>query len=148
MSTQLQLQQDLITAMKSGDKVAVSTIRMLKSALGYAKIQKGEELTEEDVIQLLGKEAKKRNETIVSAQQANRMDILEQETAELEIVSRYIPKQMDEAQVEAVMREVIAETGASGVKDTGKVMGAGMKKLRGKADGNLVSSVVQRLLAG
>ncbi len=148
MSTELKLQEDLIKAMKSGDKVVVSTIRLIKSAIGYAKIEKGAELTDEDVMQVIAREGKKRRESIESAKSADRSDIADSESAELEVITRYLPEQMDEAQVEAVVREVIAETGATSTKDQGRVMGAAMKKLRGKADGTLVSAITQRVLAG
>jgi uncharacterized protein YqeY len=148
MSTELKLQEDLIKAMKSGDKVVVSTIRLIKSAIGYAKIEKGTELTDEDVMQVIAREGKKRRESIESAKSADRSDIADSESAELEVITRYLPEQMDEAQVEAIVREVIAETGATSAKDQGRVMGAAMKKLRGKADGTLVSAITQRVLAG
>lgn len=148
MSKELTLQEDLVKAMKAGDKVVVSTIRLIKSALGYAKIEKNAELTEEEVILVISREGKKRRESIESASHANRADIVQSESAELEIIMRYLPQQMDETQVEAIVREVIDETGATSAKDQGRVMGVAMKKLRGKADGTLVSAIVQRLLAG
>lgn len=126
----------------------VSTIRLVKSALSYARIEKGSDLTEDEVLLVISKEAKKRKESIEMAQKANREDIAAKEKEELDILKRYLPEEMDEAQVEAIISDVISQTGATSIKDRGKVMGAVMPKVRGKADGKLVSAIVERLLNG
>lgn len=148
MSTESKLQEDLKQAMKSGDKVTLSTLRMLKSAMGYARIEKGSDLSEDDIIQVISREAKKRRESVDAANQAGREDIVQSESAELEVLSKYLPEQMSEAEIETVISEIISSIGASSIKDQGKVMSAAMKALRGKADGKLVSSITQRLLTG
>lgn len=134
--------------MKKKDALRVSTIRMLISSVGYASKEKQGELTDDDVLQVLAKEAKKRKESADAAKTANRTDVAEKELKELAIIEEYLPAQMTAEEVEAHVKTAIEETGASSPKDKGKVMGKLMKALKGKADGNLISQTVDRLLAG
>ena len=143
-----QLLEDMKLAMKSKDVLRLSTIRLLRSSVSYARINKGEELTDDEVLEALSREAKRRREAIDAAVAGGRSDVADREQAELEIINAYLPKQLDEAEIEAIAREVAAEVGATDPKDRGKVMGPLMQRIRGKADGKLAGVVVEKLLRG
>jgi len=142
-----QISEDLKKAMKSHDAVAVNALRMVRSQLKDAQIAKGEPLEENEVIDVLLSAAKKRRESIEFFRQGGRDELVAQETAELDVISRYLPEQMCESEISQIVTAVIAELGASGPSDMGKVMGAAMKQLKGKADGKLVQSIVRDQLA-
>ncbi|OFX17205.1 MAG: hypothetical protein A2Z18_08885 [Armatimonadetes bacterium RBG_16_58_9] len=148
MSLSNTLHEDMKQALKSKDELALSTLRLLRSSVGYARIEKGEDLTDDEVVGVISREAKKRRETIEFAEQAGRLEVAEREKAEMEVLSRYLPAQLDEAAIEAIAREVVAEVGAVDIKDRGKVMGVLMKRIRGQADGKLAGSVVEKILRG
>lgn len=141
------IQEDLKEAVKSRDKARVSALRMLISALKNAELDEREALTEEQELAVLGSYARKCRESIGEFEKAGREDLLEASRTELEIVMAYLPKQLDESEIEAAAARIIEQTGASGPRDTGRVMGLMMKELRGKADGTVVKKVVSRLLA-
>ena len=143
-----QLDDDLKSAMKSRDALRLSVLRMLKSAARYAEIEKGETLSDDDVLQVVARECKRRRESIEQFEKGNRPDLVAQEKAELEILKRYLPEQLDETEVIGIAREVISELHAASKADKGKVMGALMQKVRGKADGRLVNRIVDELLEG
>jgi hypothetical protein len=134
--------------MKARDTVKVSTLRLARSEVRNTEIDKGSPLTEEEVIQVLSKEAKRRRESIDQFAAADRADLVAKESAELEILSAYLPEQLDEAAITGIAQEVILELHAASKADKGKVMSALMPKVRGKADGKLVGQVVDRLLSG
>jgi len=142
------LQQDMKLALKSKDELTLSTVRLLLSSVSYAQIEKGGQLTDDEVLQVLSREAKKRKESIEAAERAGRTDVAEREKAELQIINKYLPEQLSEAEVEALAREIAAEVGAVDIKDRGKVMGPLMQRIRGRADGKLASQVVERILRG
>ena len=142
------LQNDMKQALKSRDALRLSTIRLVISSVGYARIDKGRELTDDDVLEVLARAAKQRKETIEAAEQGGRMDVAERERAELEIINEYLPKQLTEDEVESLAREIAAEVGAAGIKDMGKVMGPLMQRTRGQVDGKLAGKVVERVLRG
>ncbi len=148
MSLTEKLLEDQKLAMKSRDELRLSTIRLLRSSVSYARINKGSELTDDEVLELLSREAKRRREAIDAAVSGERTDVAEKEMAELEIINAYLPQQLDEAQIEAIAKEIVDQTGANGPKDRGKVMGPLMQRIRGKADGKLAGQVVERLLQG
>lgn len=148
MSLDAKLQDDMKRALKSRDALRLSTIRLLRSSVSYARIDKGEELTDDEVMGILAKEAKKRRETIEAAERGNRPDIAEREQAELDIIKAYLPEQLDEAEIEAIAKEIAAEVGAVDVKDKGKVMGLLMQRIRGRADGKLAVAAVEKILRG
>jgi len=135
-------------ALKSKDELTLSTVRLLLSSVSYAQIEKGGQLTDDEVLQVLSREAKKRKESIEAAERAGRTDVAEREKAELQIINKYLPEQLSEAEVEALAREIAAEVGAVDIKDRGKVMGPLMQRIRGRADGKLASQVVERILRG
>ena len=141
------LNQDLKTAMKAGDDVGKRTLRSLKAAITRAqKDNDNQPLNDEQILKVLQKQAKQRRDSIEAYQQASREDLVAEESAELAVIERYLPQMMSEEEIRAVAQAVIAEVGATGPRDTGKVMGKLMPQLRGKADGRLVSQVVRGLL--
>ncbi len=149
MATELekQLLEDMKAAMKSGDKLRLETIRGLRAQLKNAEIDKGAPLTDDDVIQVLMRAAKKRKESIEQFKAVGREDRAAEEAQELKIIEGYLPKQMDEAEIAALVDKVIAEVGAASPRDMGKVMGKVMPQVKGRADGKLVQQIVRQKLA-
>lgn len=144
------LQEELISAMKSGDETKKSTIRMLISSINYYQIEKGGagyEASSEDILTVIEKEAKKRRDSITEYEKAGRQDLVDKETAELKILETYLPEKMSEEDVKKVIDETITETGATSNADMGKLMGALNGKLKGKADMGLVSKIVREKLS-
>lgn len=141
-----QLNQDMIAAMKQKDKETLSTVRMLKSALQTERINKGEDLSEEEELTLLAREKKQRMESYNEFKAAGRDDLVLKLEKELSIVDQYLPEQLSEEDVRTIVQETVAQTQASSMQDMGKVMGALMPKVKGKADGSLVSSIVKEEL--
>ncbi len=148
MSLSDRLQEDMKLALKSRDGSRLSTIRMLRSSVSYAQIDKGDELTDDEVVAVLAREAKKRRETIEAAEQGGRSEVAARERAELEVINGYLPEQLGEAEIEKIAKEIVAQVGASDIKDRGKVMGPLMERIRGRADGKLASQTVEKLLRG
>jgi uncharacterized protein YqeY len=146
MSQKDKLQQDMKTAMKARDELRTSTIRLAISAVRNTEIDKGHELNDQEVIEVLAKEAKMRREAVEGAEKAGRPDVAERENKELEILSEYLPKQLSEAEITEIVEQVVAETGATGMSDRGKVMSALMPRIKGRADGKLASQVVEQIL--
>ena len=147
MEIQNRLSEDLKTAMKAKEKIKVDTIRMVRAQLKDFQIAKGDELTEEDEISVLINAAKKRKEALELYEKSDRQDLIEQEKQELEIISAYLPAQLSKEEVEKVVLKVMEEVGASSPQDLGKVMGATMKDLKGKADGRMVQEIVREKLS-
>jgi uncharacterized protein YqeY len=145
-----QIQEDLKQAMLAKDEFKLSTLRMLKSALQYYEINKGGagySATDEDIMDVVEKEVKKRRESIVMYKSGGRNELAEKEEKELQILQAYLPEQMSEDEVKKLVDEAVNSTGASTMQDMGKVMGALMPKVKGKADGNLVSRLVREKLS-
>ena len=148
MNLELKIQADLITAMKAKDEVGLRGIRAIKSAILLQKTDgSGIALTEELAMKMLQKLVKTRKESIGIYEQNNRPELAKIEKEEVEVIERYLPKQMSEADVEAVVKNIISETGATGMKDMGKVIGAASKQLTGQVEGAVISGIVKRLLA-
>ena len=142
-----ELNQDMKTAMKAKDRENLTTIRMLKSALQLEQINKGEELTEDEELTVLSREKKQRVESLNEFKAAGREDLVEKLVKEFSIVDRYLPEQLSEDEVTQIVHDAIEQTGADSMKDMGKVMGAVLPKVKGKADGSLVSSIVKKELS-
>jgi uncharacterized protein YqeY len=148
MSIQDELTEDLKIAMKSGDTITKDTIRMIKAALQNATLAaNGEPLDDASVNQVLSKMAKEYRDSITTYRGANREDLVAKEEVELAVIMRYLPEQMSEDQVRIIVQTVVQEIGATGLGDKGKVMGALMPQVRGKADGSVVNTVVSEILA-
>ena len=141
------IQKSLIEAMKARDALRVSTLRMLNSELKNAKIDKKSELTEEEILKVVQKEAKKRKDSIESYEKAGRSELAESEKKELEILQEYLPEQMSDEDLVKIVDEAVKGTGASSMQDMGKVMSAVMPKVAGMADGGRVSSLVKQKLS-
>ncbi|MDP2642907.1 MAG: GatB/YqeY domain-containing protein [Candidatus Peregrinibacteria bacterium] len=147
MSLKEQLQQDLMTAMKAKDEASLSAIRLLKTAI--MKLETAGEpkvATDEEVIQLVGKEIKQRKDSIEQFEKGGRPELAEKEKAELKVLEKYLPPQLGEDDIKAIIKEAMASTGASSKADIGKLMGAIMPQTKGKADGGLVNRLVQEML--
>jgi uncharacterized protein YqeY len=139
--------EQMKAAMKSGDKLRLETIRSIRALiLEFEKSGVGRAMTEEDEQKLLISAAKKRKDSVEQYRAANREDLASKEEAELAIIQEFLPTQMDESEVEAAVKAIIEQVGAKTPQEVGKVMGAAMKELRGKADGTLVQVVAKRLL--
>ena len=146
MSLKVQLQEDMEAAMKSRDTVKRDAIRSLLSAVKYKEKDDQIELDDQGVIKVIQKLVKQRQETIEDAQRAGRAQLVESELADLAVLETYLPEMMSEEEISIKAKAVIAEIGADGPQDMGKVMGQLMPQLSGEADGRLVNSVVQDLL--
>lgn len=142
------LQAALKEAMINRNNQRRDVIRLVQSAFKQVEIDTRKELTAEEALDVLQKEAKKRRETIVDLEKAGRMDQIEQEQTELAILEEFLPRQLNEAELRTIVQEVIVETGATSSKDTGKVMGVVMQRVKGLADGKLVSQIVREQLSG
>jgi uncharacterized protein len=149
MSLGERISEDLKTAMKSGDKLRLETLRTLRAALLEKEIERrgGDKgMTAEDELGVLTASAKKRREAIEQFEKGGRQDLANQERNELVIIQEYLPKQLGRDEVESIVKAIIASTGAAGPADFSKVMPLAMKELKGKADGRLVQEVVKSLL--
>ncbi|MBN1997702.1 GatB/YqeY domain-containing protein [candidate division KSB1 bacterium] len=141
------LTQDMKVAMKSGDKARLSAIRLLRGQIKDAAINKQGELIEEEEIAVLTSAAKKRRESIEAFASAGRTDLVEKEQAELDLIKEYLPAQLSVEELEKVVNEAIQQTGASSLKDLGKVMPVVMAQVKGKADGRQVNEMVRQKLS-
>lgn len=137
------------TAMLARNEVDLRSLRAIKAAILVAKTSEGAngEISEADELKLLQKLAKQRKDSLDIFRQQNREDLASKEEEELAVIERYLPKQMDEAEIRTVLTGIIAQVGAAGPGDMGKVMGVATKQLAGKADGKVVSGLVKELLA-
>ena len=140
------LLEDLKLAMKSQDKIKLSVIRMVKAAIQMDEIAKKRELTEEEIISILAKQIKTRKESIQEFAKANRNDLVEQNEAEVAILNTYMPKMMEESEIEALIEEVFVKVNPTGVNDIGRVMKEIAPLVKGKADMSLVNSLIKKHL--
>ncbi len=148
MSLLNRIDEDLIKALKGGDKLKATVLRGLKSDFKYKQIEKGAELTDDDYIGVLSTAAKKHRDSIEQFAAGNRPDLVEKETAELAMISGYLPEQFPEEQLRELIISTIKETGADSPAKAGLVMKAVMPQVKGKADGKLVSRLVSEYLSG
>ncbi len=144
-----QISTDIATAMKARDKVTLEALRNIKKFFLEAKTAPGadNELTDDAALKILAKMAKQGKETAELYARQGRQDLADEELAQVEVINRYLPEQLSAQELEQEIKSVIADVGATGIKDMGKVMGAAAKRLAGKADGKAVSTVVKRLLS-
>ena len=144
------LQEDLKTAMRAKDQVRLRTIRSLRAALTEKEIElraQHQDLTEEEVLAVVQKQAKQRRDAIEQYQEAGRDDLVRKEEEELEVLEEYLPEQLGDEEIRKVLHELIKATGAASPRDLGKVMGVAMQRLRGKADGRRVNELARELLS-
>lgn len=149
MSLAAQIQTDLTTAMKAREKVRTTTLRSVLAGIKNLNAEAGRgggEVTDAEVIDIISREAKKRRESIETYTEHDRPELADAEQAELDILVAYLPEQLDEDQIRAVVTETVSDVGAQGPGDLGRVMGALMPKVKGKADGKLVNRIVREVL--
>jgi len=142
------LNEDMKAAMIAKNVDKLSTIRMLKSAIQYAEIQKGAgyTATDEDILEVIGREVKKRRESIELYEKGNRQELADKEKQELELLQTYLPEQLSEDEIRLIVKSTIESTGSTSMQDMGKLMGALMPQIKGKADGNLVNKIIRETL--
>ncbi len=140
---------ELKNAVKAKDQFKTSTLRMLLSDIKNLEIEnKGKELTDDEIIQSLGSAIKKRKESIEMYEKSQRKELADKEKEEVELIKSFLPAQMSKEEVEKVLDQAIKKADASNPKDFGRVMGSVMPKLKGKADGNMVSDLLKKKLSG
>lgn len=146
------LQSDLKEAMRAKDPVRLRTIRSLRAALLDKEIAEREggeaELSDEQQLAVIQKQAKQRRDAIVQYEEAGREDLAATEREELEVIAGYLPEQASDEEIRQVLHEIIAAVGATTMQDMGKVMGAAMQRLKGRADGRRINGMVRKLLSG
>ena len=149
MALEQQIQEDIKTAMKAKDAVATAATRAIKGEILLFKTSEGgsKEVTDGDILKMIQKLIKQRKESAEQFTAAGRQELADNELAEAAVMEKYLPKQLSEAEVEEKIKAIIAEVGATSIKDMGKVMGAANKALAGQSDGRTISTVVKRLLA-
>ncbi|MCW2120542.1 GatB/YqeY domain-containing protein [Flavobacterium sp. 7A] len=148
MSLAVNIMDDIKTAMKAKDTVALEALRAIKSELLLAQTATGtkEEISEDEEVKLLQRLVKTRKESARIFTEQNRLDLAEPELAQIAVIEKFLPAQLSETEVEAVIAKIIAETGASGIASMGKVMGLASAQLGGTAEGKVISSIVKKLL--
>ena len=144
-----QISEDIKAAMKARDKVRLETLRNIKKVFLEAKTAPGanDTLADADALKIISKLAKQGKETAATYTEAGRQDLAEEELAQVDVLEGYLPKQLSAEEIEAEVKRIIAEVGATSLKEMGKVMGTASKQLAGKADGRVISEVVKKLLA-
>ena len=148
MNLEDKINNDLKEAMKAKDAATLRGVRAIKSAILLHKTSgAGVEVTAEDAIKILQNLVKQRKESLGIFEQNGRAELAQTEREEIEVIERYLPKQLSEADIEAVVKNIIAETGATGMKEMGKVIGAANKQLAGQAEGAVISGIVKKLLS-
>lgn len=148
MTTVERIQEDLKTALKSREKTAVSALRLLLASIKNESIAKRSELEEADVLRVIQREVKRRNEAIEGFQAGGSEERAAQEKAERGVLERYLPQQMEPGEIDATVQAIIKETGAADASAFGPVMKRAMQSLQGRADGRTVQATVKRLLTG
>lgn len=143
----LKLAGDLKVSLRKGEKVRVSVIRLALSALNYAEIAKQSTLTDSDVMGVIAREIRQRQESIEAFRKGNRQDLVDKESAEVAVLQDYLPRQLSREEITAEARRIIAEVGARGPADKSKVMPRIIAQLKGKADGREINNVVTELLS-
>ena len=144
-----QISEDIKAAMKARDKVRLDTLRNIKKVFLEAKTAPGanDTLEDADALKILQKLAKQGRETAQTYIDNNRQDLADEELAQAKVIEEYLPKPLTEEEIEKEVKDIIAQTGAQGMKDMGKVMGMASKKMAGRADGRAISTIVKKLLA-
>jgi uncharacterized protein YqeY len=147
MTTEERLQEDMKLAMKAGKKDELSAIRLMRAQLKDARISKSDDLTEDEVLGILQKTAKKRKESIDIFRDANRQDLADKETFELSVIQQYLPEELSDDAILEIINNEIKSLNLSSDKNIGRLMGTLMPKLKGKADGKLVQQLARKALA-
>jgi uncharacterized protein YqeY len=148
MTLQTRIESAMRDAMRARDQRRTSTLRMAMAAAHNRRIELGRDLTDEDVVEVLGKQVKQRRESIEQFRAGGREEMAANEEAEAQILAEFLPEQLSEDELAAMVDQAVAETGAAGPGDMGKVMGFLMPRTKGRADGKAVSELVRRRLGG
>jgi len=146
MSLSDRLTDDMKQAMKDKNKETLSVIRMIRSSIKNSEIDLRRPLEDDEILQVLSREVKQRKDSLQEFIKAGRQDLAESLEAEIDIISKYLPEQLTEEEIQEIVRQTIQELGASSKADMGKVMGALMPKTKGRADGKLLNKYVQQFL--
>jgi uncharacterized protein len=146
MSLAARIEKDFVVAYKAKDQVRVQVLRLLKAAMKNRQVEAMRELSEEDVLSLLAKQVKQREESIEQFSAAGRTDLSDKEAAEMAVLKEYLPAPLSPAELEALVLEAVRASGAAGPKDMGKVMALLMPQVQGRADGKAVSGLVKAKL--
>jgi uncharacterized protein YqeY len=146
MSLKDQIKNDIKEAMKAKDVERRDALRLLSSAMKQIEVDERKELSDDDVIAIIQKQIKQRNDAAAQYKEAGRDELYDKEMAEIAVYETYLPAQLDDAELESAVKAIIEKTGASTMKDMGKVMGVASKELAGQADGKRISSCVKALL--
>lgn len=146
MDLKEKLSADYKEALKAGEKLRVSTIRLILAEIKNAEIAKREDLSDEELLAVVSREARKRKEAIEEFEKGGRVDLVEKETSELAMIEAYLPEQLSDGDVRSMAEEAIKEVGATSPGDLGKVMVKLMPRLKGKADGKKVNQMVREML--
>ncbi|MBD3809969.1 MAG: GatB/YqeY domain-containing protein [Sulfuricurvum sp.] len=146
MSLKEQINNDIKTAMKEKNTLLRDTLRLLTSAMKQVEVDERKELSDEDIIKIIQKQVKQRNDAMAQYKEAGREDLYDQEAAEAAIFETYLPKQLSDDELETALKSIIAEVGAESMKDIGKVMGAASKTLGASADGKRINECAKKLL--
>ncbi len=141
------LMEDLKSAMKEKDEIKKNTVQMVRAGILQIEKDKGIEVEDNQIIDIIAKEVKKRKDAAVDFEKGGREDLVEKNNKEIEILSAYLPKQLSREEIEAIVKEVIAEVNATTIKDMGKVMKSAKEKIGAAADGKTINEVVKSLLA-
>lgn len=147
MGLKTEIQDGIKAAMKSGDRVTLSTLRLLSSALHNEEIKHHRELSEDEILKTVASLSKQRQESIEFFRKGGRTDLLEKEEAELAVLRRFLPEAMNDDEVRAAIRNSIEEVGAKGIQDLGRVMKQVMPKVAGRTDGKRVSELAKEILS-
>jgi uncharacterized protein YqeY len=148
MTLQEKIMNDMKEALRSGDELRKSTLRMLRSAIGYKEVEVQHPLSDDEVLDVIAKQVKQRQDSITEYAKGGRQDLVDQERAEMEILMSYLPQQLTREEIEALARQAIQKLGVTDIKQQGLVMKELMPQVKGRADGKLVNEVVRQLLGG
>ncbi len=148
MSLKARITEDMKTAMRSGEKDRLSCIRMLQAGIKQREVDERIQLDDAQVLSVIDKMIKQRRESVTQFQAGNRADLVAQETAEIELLTGYLPAQLGEAELDAMIKDAIAATGAASMKDMGKVMGVLKPKVQGRTDIGALSARIKSVLGG
>ena len=148
MSLKDQITEDMKTAMRAKDSARLGTIRLLQAAMKQKEVDERVTLDDAAVIAIVDKLIKQRKDSVTAYAQANRQDLADQESSEIKVLEAYLPQRLSPEEIQAAVKAIVAQVGASGPGDMGKVMGAVKAQLAGKADMGLVSAAVKAALAG
>lgn len=146
MSLKERLADELKNAMKNKDQLRKNVITMIRADIKQIEVDKRVELTDEEVIEIISKQAKQRRDSIEEFKKGGREDLVEQAAQEVDVLMEYLPEQLSEEEIETIIKEVIADTGVTSMKDMGKIMATAMPKLKGRTDGKVVNQIVRKIL--